>query len=91
MEMDFEDFIEEIKFQMTEYDILEEEIILDWEERVRQWMKDNRHKSCVRYKSEDDILIRVRNEDAMEEIALKFYKAVRNQQEDKYWKTFELI
>ena len=91
MEMDFEDFIEEIKFQMTEYDILEEAIILDWEEKVRLWMKDNRHKSYIRYKSEDDSLILVKNEDAMEEIALKFYKAVRNQQEDKYWKTFELI
>lgn len=92
MELDFEDFIEEIKFQMTEYDeSLGEDIILDWEERVRAWVQNHRDKKYLKVKSEDDIIIRIPNEDVMEEIAQTFCLAVKNGKTENYWRQFKLI
>ena len=91
MELDLEDFLEEVKFQMTEFDILEEETILGWEEKVRRWIEHHPDKKYLTVKSEDDVQIKIKNEDVMEEIARKFYQAVKNQQEDQYWKKFQLL
>lgn len=91
MELDFEDFIEEVKFQMTEYDILEEETILAWEEKVREWVKRHSDKKYLWVKAEDDIFVKIKDEDVMFEIARKYYQAVKNNQEADYWKRFQLI
>lgn len=89
MDMDFEDFMEEVKFQMTEYDILEESIIFDWEEQARSWVEN--HNTRHIKKNGDEITVLFDNEEICEEIAREFYKAVKNQQEERYWNHFKLV
>lgn len=93
MEFDFEDFVEEVKFQMTQFDNLTEELILGWEEKARTWIGKNKNKSYLKYKSADDIMIRVKSEELTEaeEIALKYYRAVRDNALEEYWKKFKLL
>jgi hypothetical protein len=90
MELDLEDFIEEVKFQMLEYEILSEEKILDWEEKVRIWIQNHKDKRAITYKNSDDIIIKIRNLDIMTELALKYYKAVKYNQVGDYWKRFNI-
>lgn len=95
MELDFEDFIEEVKFQMTEFDRLTEDDILDWEEKARAWVEENHNQRYLKYKSEDDILVKLKNEDAAvevpQEIARLYYRAVRDNRVDVYWDDFKLM
>ncbi|MBR3772803.1 MAG: hypothetical protein IKL07_11110 [Clostridium sp.] len=95
MELDFEDFIEEIKFQMTEFDRLTEDDILDWEEKARAWVDENSEQKYLKYKSADDITVKLKNEDAAvdvpQEIARLYYRAVRDDAVDKYWDDFKLM
>ena len=88
---DFEDFVEEVKFQMTEYDDLTEEIILDWEERVREWIMANADGKKIKVKSEDEIYVMISDEQIMYDIALRFHNAVRKGEEEKYWDNFLLL
>lgn len=95
MELDFEDFIEEIKFQMTEFDRLTEEDILDWEDKAREWVNENHNQKYLKYKSPDDILVKLKNEDAAvevpQEIARLYYRAVRDDKVLEYWDDFKLM
>lgn len=95
MELDFEDFMEEIKFQMTEFDRLTEDDILDWEDKARGWVEHNSKQHYLKYKSPDDITVKVKNEDAAievpQEIARLYYRAVRDDAVDKYWADFTLM
>ena len=88
---DFEDFVEEVKFQMTEYDDLTEEIILDWEAKVRKWIMKNADGKKISVKSEDEIFVMVKDENIMYNIALRFHNAVRKGQVDEYWHNFSLL
>lgn len=95
MEFDFEDFIEEIKFQMTEYDRLTEDDIMDWEEKARAWVDGNPKQPYLKYKSSDDIMVKLKNEDeeveVPQEIARLYYRAVRDDAVEKYWDDFKLM
>ncbi len=95
MDFDFEDFIEEIKFQMTEYDRLTEEDILDWEDKVRAWVNENPKERYLKYKSSDDITVRLKNEDAAVEVPMEiarlYYRAVRDDAVEAYWDDFKLM
>ena len=88
---DFEDFIEEIKFQMTEYDELTEEVILDWEKRVREWIMKHSDGKMIIVKDEDDITIMVKDEQIMYDIALKYHNAFRKNETKEYWDKFSLL
>ena len=35
---DIEDYLEEIKYLLTEYEEMTEEVILDWEDRAREYI-----------------------------------------------------
>lgn len=87
--MDFEDFIEEVKFQMIELDVLEESIIFDWEDRARDWVDSHNDRRII--KEGDDITLLVKDEEICEEIAKDYYRAVKNQLEDIYWNRFKLL
>lgn len=95
MDLDFEDFIEEIKFQMTEFDRLTEDDILDWEDKARVWVEHNSKQKYLKYKSADDIMVKLKNEDAAievpQEIARLYYRAVRDDAVDKYWADFNFM
>jgi hypothetical protein len=94
MEMDLEDYIEEVKFQMVDHydDVLDKETILGWEEKAREWVKQDKGKSpCIRCRSEEEIYVRVKNEEVCETAAAKFYQAVVNKSLDSYWKKFKLV
>ena len=95
MDFDFEDFIEEIKFQMTEYDRLTEYDILEWEDKARAWVDENPNQHYLKYKSSDDIIVKLKNEDAAievpQEIARLYYRAVRDDAQDAYWDAFKLM
>lgn len=88
---DFEDFVEEVKFQMTKYENLTEELILDWEKRVRLWILSKSDKKNVIVKSKDDIFVMVKDENIMYNIALGFHNAIRKGQQEEYWKNFSLL
>lgn len=91
MELDLEDFIEEVKFQMVELEELEEEVILDWEKRAREWVNthEDPKKRIIKYRN--SIFVKVKDDDVMAEVAAKFFKAFRGNSLDQYWKTFTLI
>lgn len=89
--MDFEDFVEEVKFQMTEYDILEEEIIFDWEDRAREWLEIHEEQCNYIKRKGEDVLVKVPSEEICEDVARKYYIAVKNKQVDGYWDHFQLI
>lgn len=94
MEMDLEDYIEEVKFQMVDqYDeVLDKDTILGWEAGVREWVEKDRGKSpCIRYRSEEEIYVRLKNEEVCETVARKFYQAVINKTTDGYWKKFKPV
>lgn len=94
IEMDLEDYIEEVKFQMVDaYDeILDKEMILNWEEKAREWVEKDRGKSsCIHYRSEDEIYVKVKNEEVCEITARKFYQAVTGHTINGYWKNFKIV
>lgn len=87
--MDLEDFIEEVKFQMTEWDYLEEEMILEWEDKARDWVAHHSDRQII--KKGEDVTILYKDEDLFETIARKYYRAKRDQNEETYWKNFDLL
>lgn len=93
MDWDLEDFIEEVKFQMTQYDYLEDEKIFEWEEKARKWVEMHKDKKYIKYKSKDEIYLALDSEDTevMEKIARIYYKSVKNKTEEAYWKTFHVL
>lgn len=87
---DIDDYIEEVKFQMTEYDVLEEDTILDWEAKARDYIMKHKNNKNITIKTKDEIYIRIANEDVMAKIALEYYRAFRDNKLDQYWKKFEI-
>lgn len=85
-EMDFEDFVEEIKFLMTEYEDMEEETILDWEEQLRIWVMDHKDKRFIHVKNRDDIKVFPYGEEELEELAEEYHKAIQTGKTRDYWK-----
>lgn len=88
---DLEDYLEEIKYLMTEYDELTEEVILDWEEKVRQWVENNIDGKNIRKKKEDEIMVKVKDENIFWDMALKYHNFYRKEQVEEYWNEFNLI
>lgn len=86
IEIDFEDFVEEVKFQLTEYEDLEEKIILDWETKMRDWITRHNDKKAFHVKSKDDVRIFLKDEDEMYDIANQYYMALHNKKDRDYWK-----
>lgn len=90
MEMDLEDFVEEVKFQMTEYEALDEKTIKEWEAKARKWVDKHSDKKYGIIKHRDEILVKVKDEEACIEIADKYYKAFKNDKLKDYWYKFTL-
>ena len=88
---DLEDYLEEVKFLMTEYEVLTEEIILDWEKKARKWVDSNIDGKNIRKRREDEILVIVKDENIFWDIALKYNNYYRKGKEKEYWDTFSLI
>ena len=88
---DLEDYLEEVKFLMTEYEVLTEEIILDWEKKARKWVDSNIDGKNIRKRREDEILVIVKDENIFWDIALKYNNYYRKGKEKEYWDNFSLI
>ena len=88
---DLEDYLEEVKFLMTEYEVLTENVILDWEKKARKWVDNNIDEKNIRKRHEDDILVIVKDENIFWDIALKYNNFFRKDKEKEYWETFSLI
>lgn len=92
LDYDLEDYLEEVKFQMTLWDYLEEDMILEWEEKAREWMDNFHDPKCKRViKKGEDITIRVKDEQIFEDLARLYYRAKKDGTEDAYWKKFSLL
>lgn len=91
IEIDFEDFVEEVKFQMTEYEELDEDIILNWEAKARNYVLKNVNRKKWVVKSKKEIKVMIKDEDAMIEVARKFHKAHKNGKVEEYWSKFTLM
>lgn len=90
MEMDLEDFIEEVKFQMTEFEALDEKTIKDWEKKARKWVDTHDDRKRI-IKHRDEILVKITDEEACIDVAEKFYKAYKNDKIKEYWYKFTII
>ena len=88
---DLEDYLEEVKFLMTEYEVLTEEVILAWEKKARKWVDSNIDGKNIRKRHEDEILVIVKDENIFWDIALKYNNYYRKGNEKEYWDTFSLI
>lgn len=88
---DIEDFIEEVKFQMIEYDVLEEKTILDWEKKARAYIMKQKNNKNIIIKSKDEIYIKIKDEEVMARIALEYYRAYRDHDLEGYWKNIKLV
>jgi len=88
---DIEDFIEEVKFMLTEYDEMTKEIILDWEKKFREWIDKKSGSKYIKYKSEEEIYIQVKDENIMYDIALRYHNAYRKKTFDDYWKNLKIV
>lgn len=86
IEIDFEDFVEEVKFQLTEYEEMDEATILDWESKMRKWIMNHTDKQMFHVTSKDDIRVFLREEDEMYDIANQYYIALKNTKDKDYWK-----
>ncbi|BBF44083.1 hypothetical protein lbkm_2771 [Lachnospiraceae bacterium KM106-2] len=91
MQIELEEFLEEVKFQMLEWDTLTEEDILGWEKKARKWLNSYRDTKHLISKKRDDIYLRIKNEDVASEHARLYYRAKRDNQFEEYWKTFNLF
>ena len=88
---DLEDYLEEVKFLMTEYEVLTENVILDWEKKARKWVDNNIDEKNIRKRHEDEILVIVKDENIFWDIALKYNNYYRKGKEKEYWDNFSLI
>ena len=88
---DLEDYLEEVKFLMTEYEVLTENVILDWEKKARKWVDNNIDGKNIRKRHEDEILVIVKDENIFWDIALKYNNYYRKGKEKEYWDNFSLI
>ncbi|MBE5934537.1 MAG: hypothetical protein E7262_01930 [Lachnospiraceae bacterium] len=87
---DIEDYLEEIKYLLTEYDEMTEEIILEWEEKARECIIKMSDGKKIKMKNEDDIQIAVKDEQIFWDMALKYHNYYRKKQIDEYWKEFDV-
>ena len=87
---DIEDYLEEIKYLLTEYDEMTEEVILEWEDKAREYIMSHSDGKKIKMKNEDDIQIAVKDEQIFWDMALKYHNYYRKGEEDKYWKEFDV-
>lgn len=87
---DIEDYLEEIKYLLTEYDEMTEDIILEWEDKAREYIMSHSDGKKIKMKSEDDIQIAVKDEQIFWDMALKYHNFYRKGEVDKYWDEFDV-
>lgn len=89
IEMDLEDYIEEVKFQMLEWDKLTDDMIFEWEAKARRWVEEHNSKRII--KKGEDVTLLVKDEDYPAELARLYYRAKRDNTEHEYWMKFQLV
>ena len=89
IEYDLEDYLEEVKYQMTEWDGLDEEIILNWENEVRHWVETHEDRRIDKYNG--DITLYLKDEEIFEVIARKYYRAIKDGTEREYWMNLHIV
>ncbi len=85
---DIEDYLEEIKYLLTEYDEMTEEVILEWEDKAREYIMSHSDGKKIKMKNEDDIVIAVKDEQIFWDMALKYHNYYRKGEVNKYWDEF---
>lgn len=85
---DIEDYLEEIKYLLTEYDEMTEEVILEWENNAREYIMSHSDGKKIKMRNEDDIQIAVKDEQIFWDMALKYHNYYRKGEVDKYWEEF---
>ena len=87
---DIEDYLEEIKYLLTEYDEMTEEVILEWEDKAREYIVSHSDGKKIKMKNEDAIQIAIKDEQIFWDIALKYHNYYRKGEVDRYWKEFNV-
>lgn len=88
VEIELEEFLEEVKFQMTNYEELDKDTILRWEKNVRKWIENHKKRNII--KAKDDIILKIKDEDVMFDMAKQYHKAFILNKEDNYWTRFDI-
>ncbi|MFV0343782.1 MAG: hypothetical protein ACK5JH_12985 [Anaerocolumna sp.] len=89
IEMDLEDYLEEVKFQMTEWDKLTDDMIFEWEFKAREWV--DKHNSSRIKKHGENVTLLLKDEDYPQTLARLYYRAKCDNSEVKYWNDFQLF
>jgi hypothetical protein len=73
---------------LTEYDEMTEEVILEWEDKAREYIMSHSDGKKIKMKNEDDIVIAVKDEQIFWDMALKYHNYYRKGEVNKYWDEF---
>lgn len=93
IKLEMEEFIEEVKAEMYGYEEIEESQINDWENRFREWLKQENKKKTKNNRIKlgpNSIIIELKDETDIFKIADKYLVAVVNDEVYKYWIDWQL-
>ena len=85
------DLIEEIKMEMEGYEEIEQEYILDWEEKVLDWSKGIKSTKNKIVKENNRIKVFIEDEADIFKIVDRYYSAIINNELEEFWKGFFLV
>ena len=93
IKLEIEEFVEEVKAEMYGYEEIEDSQINDWENKFREWVKKESGKKIKNNRIKlgpNSIIIELKDETDIFQIADKYLVAVVNNEVDKYWIDWQL-
>lgn len=93
IKLEIEEFVEEVKAEMYGYEEIEDSQINDWENKFREWVKKESGKKIKNNRIKlgpNSIIIELKDETDIFQIADKYLVAVVNNEVDEYWIDWQL-
>ncbi|MFP4697898.1 MAG: hypothetical protein ACLFMO_04235 [Eubacteriales bacterium] len=91
MKLLLEDFLEEVKLEMTGYEEIDEDLIKNWECRAKDWVYLNIGKKNRIIKENNSIYVEIDDESEIFKVVDRYFSAIDNNETEKYWQGFFLI
>ena len=88
MNIEFNEFIDEVKDEIMCYEELGEEYAQKWEEEFLKWADENKNKNKSIKESNGKMFFVIKDESEIFEIADSYYDAVVENSVGEYWKKF---
>jgi hypothetical protein len=91
MEFELDEFLEEIKVEMSGYEEITEELINNWETRTKAWILENVNKKNRIIKNNNSIYIQLDDESDIFKVVDRYLAAVDGDEVEAYWQGFSLL